>query len=781
MTHALSRLRAGRFAAVLALPIAFALPVAAQTTTMIVMDGSGSMWGQIDGRPKLEIARDTVAQVLTDLPDSRVLGLMAYGHRERGNCADIEVMVPPAAGSAAAIQQAVNGMRFQGKTPLTEAVRQAAEALRSTEEPATVILVTDGIETCEADPCALATELQASGVDFTAHVIGFGLTRDEGAEVACIAQNTGGRYFEAKDSAALAEALNAAVTEEASEAAPPAAPPPQRRYFPGAPMMEAIALMPTGQTTGQTAGQSTGAPEGILPDFGFPADGTAPQCAALCEAEALCAAWRYEPVGSHFLDHARCFGYLASSEMDYNTHAPEEGWGSGIKDGVLMLVRPYIPVGPLPEASLTAPDTAAIGQPVLIGWTGPAAELDTVEIGLPGDGERWSWDYVAKGNPLSLIMPGEPGAYELRYKYRDEVVIATRSIIVLEGPVTLTAPAQVLAGAEIAVGWSGPNAPYDNIQIAEAGSDSYISYAYVTDGNPLRLTAPEQPGRYELRYKLSDTEVIASRPFEVLAAGSTQPPETPSETPSETPPEPASALVPVTLRTAPAAPDPVSWSATPLDPAPETAPDTAPEAVAMPEAFAGPWQAELSPGRWRIEGLAESGMAYTAEITVTEAAGQVFDIPVGFESDGMGEDAPAIPASPGTAPLGSPVTDAATGLSLSLPEGWHLTEAFRAETAAGVAATAPTATFTGPDGRMIVLNPLQWLESNGPCQDSPLGPLCVFGTADEQTTAAMALILSSLSLDRPGPDLGGPDLGGTPFTPQGSDPMSTLVPGWSAD
>lgn len=420
-----------------------AMPAAAQTTTMIVMDGSGSVWGQIDGRTKLEIARETVADVLIDMPGDRVLGLMAYGHRERGNCSDIELMVSPTAGSAGAILDAVNSMRFQGKTPLTEAVRQAAEVLRSTEAPATVVLVTDGIETCAADPCALAAELEASGVDFTAHVIGLGLTRDQGAEVACIAENTGGRYFEARDRAALADALSAAVTGGSER---PAAPPPQRTYYPGAPMMESIALMPTGQTTG--------AAEGSPPEFSFPADGSTAQCAALCDGEALCATWCYEPVGSNFVDHARCFGFGASSEMDYTTYPPEDGWASGVKDGVLMLVRPYIPVGPLPEATLDAPATAAIGQPVAIGWTGPAAELDTVEIGLAGDSERWSWGYVATGNPLELIMPGEPGVYELRYKYRNQIVIATREITALEAPVAMTSPEQVLAGANSR--WAGP-------------------------------------------------------------------------------------------------------------------------------------------------------------------------------------------------------------------------------------------------------------------------------------------------------------------------------------
>ena len=56
------------------------------------------------------------------------------------------------------------------------AVKAAAEALGYTEEKATVILITDGIETCDADPCQIGTDLEAQGIDFTAHVIGFGLS-----------------------------------------------------------------------------------------------------------------------------------------------------------------------------------------------------------------------------------------------------------------------------------------------------------------------------------------------------------------------------------------------------------------------------------------------------------------------------------------------------------------------------------------------------------------------------------------------------------------------------
>lgn len=197
--------------------LCFAQPASAQDNTMIVLDASGSMWGQIGGKSKIEIARETLARVAADIPSDRAVGLIAYGHRSRGDCADIELIVPTAAGNGPAIAEAANRLQPKGKTPLTGSVRQAAEALRHTEDKATVILITDGIETCDADPCALAAELEASGLDFTTHVVGFGLTTDEGEQVACLAENTGGRYIQAGDAAALNDALAQTVIAAAAE------------------------------------------------------------------------------------------------------------------------------------------------------------------------------------------------------------------------------------------------------------------------------------------------------------------------------------------------------------------------------------------------------------------------------------------------------------------------------------------------------------------------------------------------------------------------------------
>ena len=198
----------------------------AANKVIIILDASGSMWAQIDGKPKLEIARESLRTVLQSVPADDEIGFMAYGHRTKGSCDDIELIVPPQAGSASAISAAADSMKFLGKTPLTAAVKQAAEALKYTEDKATVVLITDGLETCGGDPCALGKELKASGVDFTADVVGFGLTADEGKQIACLAENTGGKYIQASDEKALQQALVETVAAPAPAPAPAPEPAP---------------------------------------------------------------------------------------------------------------------------------------------------------------------------------------------------------------------------------------------------------------------------------------------------------------------------------------------------------------------------------------------------------------------------------------------------------------------------------------------------------------------------------------------------------------------------
>lgn len=144
-----------------------------QGKTILVLDASGSMWQKISDGYKIKIAQQVVGDLLQTIPAEQELGLITYGHRRKGDCSDIELLVEPAPGTREQIAGAVNGLDPKGKTPLSAAVIEAADVLRIEENEATVILLSDGLETCNLDPCAVGTELENRGINFTAHVIGF--------------------------------------------------------------------------------------------------------------------------------------------------------------------------------------------------------------------------------------------------------------------------------------------------------------------------------------------------------------------------------------------------------------------------------------------------------------------------------------------------------------------------------------------------------------------------------------------------------------------------------
>ena len=196
----------------------------AQDRAMVVLDASGSMWGQVDGTTKMEIARDAVRDLFNkwEIAGNVDAGLTAYGHRRKGDCTDIELLsgVGPVNGSK--ISGLLSGLQPRGKTPLSDAVVQAAEAMRYEETKATVILVSDGIETCGGDPCEVGKRLEAAGVDFTAHVIGFDVFAEvDRAQLRCLAENTGGVFTSASNADELTQSLDSFGAIDADLVVPP--------------------------------------------------------------------------------------------------------------------------------------------------------------------------------------------------------------------------------------------------------------------------------------------------------------------------------------------------------------------------------------------------------------------------------------------------------------------------------------------------------------------------------------------------------------------------------
>jgi Mg-chelatase subunit ChlD len=182
----------------------------------IVFDSSGSMWAQIDGRAKMDVAKETIGQALVWLPPDLRLSLRAYGHqhrRQEHHCRDTQLLVTPGWGNHSRIAEAIAHLRPRGQTPIAHSLAQIARDMSGIQGEKAVILVTDGIESCGGDVVAAARALQKTG-PIPVHVIGFGLesTIDSDLDrLRAIADASGGKFLTASTAAELRDALSTSV------------------------------------------------------------------------------------------------------------------------------------------------------------------------------------------------------------------------------------------------------------------------------------------------------------------------------------------------------------------------------------------------------------------------------------------------------------------------------------------------------------------------------------------------------------------------------------------
>ena len=200
---------------------AFSSIAYSKDSTIIIFDASGSMKKKIAGEPKIKVAKEVMGNLMENWNKDIDVGLMVYGHRTK-SCNDIEMLVPVGKPEPFKLFNAINKITPKGETPIGKSLKLAAEELNYIESPTTVILVSDGEESCDSDPCAVAKELEKSGTNFTAHIVGFdvgGKSKEKAKnQLKCIAENTGGEFFEAKDANGLKDALEK-VTKNIAEPA----------------------------------------------------------------------------------------------------------------------------------------------------------------------------------------------------------------------------------------------------------------------------------------------------------------------------------------------------------------------------------------------------------------------------------------------------------------------------------------------------------------------------------------------------------------------------------
>jgi len=465
----------------------FAVADESEGSAILILDASGSMWGQVEGRTKIEIAREVIASLLQDWDPGVKLGLMAYGHRKKGDCEDIEMLVQVGGSDLTTIRAAIAEIQPKGKTPLTEAVRRAAHELRYTEQRATVILVSDGEENCNADPCTVGAELAMSGVDFTAHVVGFDVAADEEKGLRCMAASTGGLYLSASNASELKDALSEAAVKTQEPARPVVEDPGDASLT--APKQAAAGSPFQVNWTGPDSRNDyitivpKAADDGAYLSYAFTESGNPVSLTAPAD------------VGSYELRYV--FGH-----------------------GRRVLARTPIEVTQA-AAAVKALQDAVAGAQFNVEWQGPGNANDYITIVKTGskEGTYLSYALTKKGSPLQLTAPAMPGPHEVWYVLGDgRRTIARCPITITEVSATVQAPAQVKTGQSFEVKWIGPNHPTDYVTIVKKGAKdaAYLSYASTKNGSPSKLIAPDVPGSYEVRYVMgTERRVLASAPVTV--------------------------------------------------------------------------------------------------------------------------------------------------------------------------------------------------------------------------------------------------------------------------
>jgi hypothetical protein len=188
-------------------------PTPTSETVLLILDASFSMSERLEGgESKMAIAKRVILDTLRQIPPSTYVGFRIYGYSSNPitSCSASKLVVPFARNNRAAIAQALIPLRPTGETPISFSLTQAIEqelALRPGKK--TIVLVTDGVETCDADPCRVAVHLVKNGSNVQINTVALGLARDYDAlrQLKCISAATYGKFYTANTAAELARGL----------------------------------------------------------------------------------------------------------------------------------------------------------------------------------------------------------------------------------------------------------------------------------------------------------------------------------------------------------------------------------------------------------------------------------------------------------------------------------------------------------------------------------------------------------------------------------------------
>lgn len=541
----------------------------------LILDASGSMFNRLaDGRYRITAAKEALGELVRALPSADLnVGLRVYGSKLQseapGACRDSELVVPIPDVDRYLLLQRVRDTQARGKTPIAYSLLEAARDLPAAPGNCLVILVTDGEEACDGDVRAAARQLTGTRCESDLRIIGFDLDAAAARSFEGI-----GEFVNARDAAQLADELGKALATvvEIAPLADAFLESPESveagrafevRWRAEVGDFDLITLVSAGAPAprrGRSAAQlvpgtgNSGVVElqaPVEPGFyevryvsdrvpgvgGSQSIQVTPADVAL-NAPSQVAAGRLFSVpfvgpaaaGDYLTivrggaaDGASQSTYQAAQGSPARLHAPFRPGRYEVRyqtdPSGSIYARAALTVLPT-EILLSAPGEVGAGSPFWVDWSGPNGEGDYLTISSSTPTFRREQRFTREGRSIKLHAPLDPGDYEIRYESeREPGTFASTPLRVVPARILLDVQDTVKAGEPFGVSWIGPDGDGDFITVVAADSpDSLWGYQRKTsEGKVLKLVAPRQTGRHEVRYMTERVrgKVLARRVIEV--------------------------------------------------------------------------------------------------------------------------------------------------------------------------------------------------------------------------------------------------------------------------
>lgn len=169
------------------------------------------MWAKWDKGTRMDGAKKVLTKMVDSLKnvDGLEMALRCYGHQSPvsvHDCKDTKLEVPFHTNNAQEIIDFVKGVTPNGWTPIAYTLTQAAADFPSTPGKNIILLITDGIEECDGDPCEVSQQLQARNIILKPYIIGIGLNDEKMKFFDCV-----GRYYNPKNEKELNQVFASVV------------------------------------------------------------------------------------------------------------------------------------------------------------------------------------------------------------------------------------------------------------------------------------------------------------------------------------------------------------------------------------------------------------------------------------------------------------------------------------------------------------------------------------------------------------------------------------------